>query len=358
MVDILKPPLVWINGSCYRKNVETDFTPTRGYTGEDEPYDDLDDEVPEDEADSFQHVIEEISGGRYKASLQIASSFFPQIIGKGGQTKTRLEMDTRTKILIPRKGQEGDIVITGSDRRGVINASNRIDVIVAAARNKMSFTHFISLPVNTQPIQESFMKFRQEVLENCSDVRGVDETIFQTPTLLHLTLGTMALLDERERDLARNLMQDCKEKVLLPLLGGKPLKFSVCGLEYMNDDPAEVDVLYAKVKDEDGTLQAVADGIVDHFIESGLMTRQYDRVKLHVTLINTIFRKDAGDLGDKNDQMERESFDSRSIFEGWRDVSLGDVQVNEVHLSQRRAGRRTKEGYYLPSCVVSLVSCG
>merc|ERR1740129_1363595 len=111
-------------------------------------------------------------------------------------------------------------------------------------------------------------------------------------------------------------MQDCKEKVLLPLLGGRPLKFSVCGLEYMNDDPAEVDVLYAKVKDEDGTLQAVADGIVNHFIESGLMTRQYDRVKLHVTLINTIFRRDAGDLGDKNDQMERESYDSRSILEG------------------------------------------
>lgn len=358
MMDILKPPTVWINGSCYRKNIETDHSPTRGYTGEDEAYDDLDDEVPEDDANSFQHVIEEISGGRYKASLQIASSFFPQIIGKGGQTKARLEMDTRTKILIPRKGQDGDIVITGSDRRGVISAANRMDVIVAAARNKMSFTHFISLPVNSPSLQESFIKFRKEVMENCSSVRGIDETIFQTPSLLHLTLGTMALLDERERDLARNLLQDCKEKVLLPLVGEKPLKVDVSGLEYMNDDPAEVDVLYGKVTDVDGTLQAAADGIVDLFIDSGLMTRQYDKVKLHVTLMNTLFRKDAGDHGDKNDQTERESFDSRGVFEGWGDLKLGEVNVTEIHLSQRRAGRRTKEGYYLPSCVVNLISCG
>ncbi len=30
------------------------------------------------------------------------------------------------------------------------------------------------------------------------------------------------------------------------------------------------------------------------------------------------------------------------------------MQVKELHLSQRRAGRRTKEGYYWPSGKVSL----
>lgn len=29
------------------------------------------------------------------------------------------------------------------------------------------------------------------------------------------------------------------------------------------------------------------------------MKREYDRVKLHATLLNTLFRKDEGDLGDK-----------------------------------------------------------
>jgi len=34
---------------------------------------------------------------------------------------------------------------------------------------------------------------------------------------------------------------------------GKPLPLEVTGIEYMNDDPAMVDVLYAKVNPKDGS---------------------------------------------------------------------------------------------------------
>lgn len=46
----------------------------------------------------------------------------------------------------------------------------------------------------------------------------------------------------------------------------------MAGVEYMNDDPAEVDVLYGKVHVKDGScmLQEVADGVVDHFCSKGL----------------------------------------------------------------------------------------
>lgn len=46
----------------------------------------------------------------------------------------------------------------------------------------------------------------------------------------------------------------------------------MAGVEYMNDDPAEVDVLYGKVYVKDGShvLQEVADGVVDHFCSKGL----------------------------------------------------------------------------------------
>ena len=57
----------------------------------------------------------------------MASPFFAQIIGKGGQTKVRLENDTKTKINIPRKGKEGDITVTGMSRAGVAQAANRQD---------------------------------------------------------------------------------------------------------------------------------------------------------------------------------------------------------------------------------------
>lgn len=40
-------------------------------------------------------------------------------------------------------------------------------------------------------------------------------------------------------------------------------------------------------------LQAVADQLVEHFVSAGLMVREWDRVKLHGTVMNTLFRKDS-----------------------------------------------------------------
>lgn len=36
-------------------------------------------------------------------------------------------------------------------------------------------------------------------------------------------------------------------------VGGKSLTVEVAGIEYMNDDPAMIDVLYAKVRMKDGS---------------------------------------------------------------------------------------------------------
>ena len=197
MVDICKPPLIWLEGKCYRVNTEVDYTVSSGYTGEEEASMEIEDNFTEEMEDSFHYQLEELSNNRFKVTVEVASAFFPQIIGKGGQTKTMLENDTRTKIVIPRKGMEGDIVITGGEKRGVTAAANMIIVMVAAARNKQPFTHFISIPVNMSHVKMEFLKFKEEVLESCKSVRGMDETIFQTDTLLHLTVGTMALLDQR-----------------------------------------------------------------------------------------------------------------------------------------------------------------
>ena len=48
-------------------------------------------------------------------------------------------------------------------------------------------------------------------------------------------------------------------------------------LEIMNDDPAEVDVVYAKIAPGDTTdrLQRVADSLIDRFVHSGLMARYF-----------------------------------------------------------------------------------
>lgn len=40
-------------------------------------------------------------------------------------------------------------------------------------------------------------------------------------------------------------------------------------------------------------LQMIAERLVEHFASAGLMVREWDRVKLHGTVMNTLFRKDS-----------------------------------------------------------------
>lgn len=39
-------------------------------------------------------------------------------------------------------------------------------------------------------------------------------------------------------------------------------------------------------------LQVIADRLVEYFVSVGQMAREWDRVKLHGTVMNTLFRKD------------------------------------------------------------------
>lgn len=52
--------------------------------------------------------IEETDRG-YQTSVNLPSAFFKHIIGRKGETKRRLEIETKTQIKIPREGVEGEI---------------------------------------------------------------------------------------------------------------------------------------------------------------------------------------------------------------------------------------------------------
>ena len=45
-----------------------------------------------------------------------------------------------------------------------------------------------------------------------SSCRGLEESIFQTPSLLHMTLGTLALMDEVERQKVSEILEDTIKK--------------------------------------------------------------------------------------------------------------------------------------------------
>lgn len=72
-----------------------------------------------------------------------------------------------------------------------------------------------------------------------------------------------------------------------------------------------------------------------HLLVSDLIQRQYDNVKMHVTLINTLFRKtDESDHG-RNLPNLRKTFDARDILKKYATYNFGSQKVSEIHLSQR-----------------------
>ncbi|XP_069744165.1 activating signal cointegrator 1 complex subunit 1 [Narcine bancroftii] len=185
---------------------------------------------------------------------------------------------------------------------------------------------------------------------------GIDKSIFQNPAKLHLTIGTLILLNEQDVTRACELLQKCKEDFIDKLTEGKPLLVRVKGVEYMNDDPSMVDVLYGKIEMKNGTdkLQRIADGLLERFTASGLMGREWDKVKLHATLMNTLFRRDltveerdSNTALGKQNMRERESFDAKNVLKKFEEYFFGEVELNMVHVSQRLSA--DSSGFYSSS---------
>ena len=71
------------------------------------------------------------------------------------------------------------------------------------------------------------------------------------------------------------------------------------------------------------SLQTFADRLVDRFVASGIMLREYDRVKLHITVMNSLMRKDPSDAivsqsnraSAKGGTKDRESFDASRLIQ-------------------------------------------
>jgi activating signal cointegrator complex subunit 1 len=59
---------------------------------------------------------------------------------------------------------------------------------------------------------------------------------------------------------------------------------------------------------------------VDRFASAGLMNKEYDHVKLHVTVMNTLMRKDPAGTGppsggQRGHNKDRESFDANKVLQ-------------------------------------------
>ncbi|XP_046736458.1 activating signal cointegrator 1 complex subunit 1 isoform X1 [Diprion similis] len=337
----LRPELVWIDGRCYRFCDSGAWSKDRGTAAYQEESMYLEDDYDSDEDSASEEFDVQPYNGKFKHTFYLAKPFFPFLIGTKGSTRKRLETETSTSIQIPKLGQNGDIVLVGPTRQKVIMARHRIDNLIKTSRKKLYYTHFISIPTNCESVQNGFQKFKESVLAINEPMRGVEEKIFQNPKKMHLTIGMLVLVDSTEREEAVRALEYCKENIIAPaILKNGPLLLTVQGVDYMNDDPAEVNVLYAKVHSKDNVLQELADQISDHFFELGFLRKDADKVNLHITLMNTKFRIPEDDRRGA----QRVTFDATKILKAHKDTKFGEFTLSTLHISQLHS--ESSDGYY------------
>ena len=103
--------------------------------------------------------------------------------------------ETSCQLVVPKLGSKDSfIVIKGFSKKNVLSAKNRLEMIAISCRSKQQFTHFISVPFTSSSVKENFEKFKNAVL-NDNEIYGIDESLFQKPEKLHLTIAMVALLD-------------------------------------------------------------------------------------------------------------------------------------------------------------------
>ena len=294
-----------------------------------------------------------LRNGAFQCTMEVSENYFGLIIGRNGERKSTLERETSTRIKIPQRNNKGPqqcLTIEGKSKSSVASCRNRLNIIISTARHKNPSTHFLSVPLCFDSFKSKLNEFREKVVKQCGADRGVDTTIFQNENKLHLTICTLTLLGDAEVDQAYYLLEDCRKTFIKDLLGSNTgkLEVHIKGLEYMNDDPSMADVIYAKVNPVSNDtksldiLQSISDKLMNTFVQAGLSKRQYDVVKLHATVINTLMRKDQSNSA--NQDKERESFDARNVLKEFGDFDFGYYTLKEIHLSVRFSSNNT--GYY------------
>lgn len=266
-------------------------------------------------ADIDDHFdIQLTKSGKFLTIFYVPSVFLAAVIGMKGSKLRELQEKTQTLIKVPRKDETGNIKITGNTERSVASARSRIQMIVLSKREKLSSKYFVSIPFQSDEIREQFNRFKHEIITG-TPTRGIDESIFQDPCKLHLTIVMLTLADDLEIEKAKQILTDHVDNILPSLFPqSNNILIELKGVEIMNDDPSEVDVLYGKVHffdhNQEHNFQLFVDGISELFYRNDFVRKQYDSVKLHVTLMNSLFRK--------TENLKRTTFDASDILKNYK----------------------------------------
>ncbi|KAI9300801.1 kinase A anchor protein [Cunninghamella echinulata] len=231
-------------------------------------------------------------------------------------------------------------------------------------------SHFLSIPIVSPSIKQAYSTLLNTPLFSSLD----PQTLIQQDNL-HITLGVMSLNTTDEISQATALLHDkCLPLIQSYQTSSAPLTIDLHQLDVMQCNPKSAHVLYVQVKDNshNNSLYQLCNDINQIMVDNGLMEKDNRPLKLHVTLINTIYgKKRSNEMANSSNQREvsnesintmdsnnnkekdnhgkdnnkkrhfiskrskqkkRISFDATSILDTYGDIHLGSFTLDKLHL--------------------------
>ena len=84
----------------------------------------------------------------------------------------------------------------------------------------------------------------------------------------------------------------------------------------------------------------ISDETIGLFVEAGYSKNEYNRTKVHCTIMNSLFAKEEGDK--KRKSFSAAEFMKNEKFLNW---DFGNITIDTIHLN-KRFERNEKDGYY------------
>lgn len=320
----VRPIKMWINGRIFTVPV-----PQRAPKQASEPPDYV---MNEEQLEDLE-IIEEMS--KCSAKIQLPKWYHPRLAPISEYTIN------------------DGILVEKADRNSLGEAVGRLHAAASQLRLRSPPLQFACIPCTHPSIQKSFLNLQEQLLSMQDQIPGLDASIFMSPLKLHVTIDVYSLFDENERAEAVRALEEY-HPTFEQLQRTGPLSLEIGTLECMDSNLKNVNVLYANVKFQEDSqqvsLQGVVDGIAEHFYQRGLARRDPQRVKLHMTVMNTKYRK--GGKGKRR----RVGVDARRIMEKFKNFQFGTCRFDAVHLSH--INLRGADGFYQPLAVMRLNAAG
>ncbi|KAK4555671.1 hypothetical protein LTR86_007424 [Recurvomyces mirabilis] len=200
-----------------------------------------------------------------------------------------------------------------------------------AGPKKPPLTHFLCLPLVTTAsrpqLETSMKKFRDAVTSTsyCAaedDMMKIHPKAIRPVGALHCTLGVMSL-NKQELDQAMKLLEELDVNELLRgTVGGAtpsasespvtPLTIDLHGLVSMHD-PQKTSILYSAPQDPTERLYPFCLAVQKLFKDASFLIDENRELKLHATIVNTIYAKGRTKRPPKNAQRQQTPEPDQSV---------------------------------------------